>query len=490
VRRLEKTSICFIRVSTAMTARRTFQPFLIVALVSGCFGLDPCTDHTRMWMEYGRRSSDFNSRNTATSICDAFLNHDAWYRFEHDAGNRLIEGPVEPWSCGTQAPIWLNGTHPTDTTEVTAKVCATYTSENICGWNGTVRIRLCNESGSEYFVYLLAVPTGCPLAYCVDAASRKECIPPDVWREHDFKCGENITTTPAPPTTPSPTPTGTPSPGWSTWGPWSDCTKPCDYGQQTRRRTCGQVPCPGASTSRQLCAMSNCEGLPEEKDKGIVLSLQSADATQNTMLTVVTNQQTIDTILRTSINSICSQNTSLCCGFKIESISADSIEFVKSDDIYAAKGFPKSISDGTVDYKTIAIVNEAVNQATCSRVRARQVRSTESTFVPYEVMEMAARNSASDIRQETGLVVNDYLDPATYPDDSPDEGPCPVDTCIVPIVVCCTVIPVIAVIVGCITLHMTKKSKTTPSLTPGKDPTKMVNAYVTLGQPVFGGLPA
>lgn len=72
--------------------------------------------------------------------------------------------------------------------EVTAEVCATYSSENICGWGGTIRIRLCNESGSEYFVCLLAVPPGCPIAYCVDAASRKQCIPPEVWIEDEFRC--------------------------------------------------------------------------------------------------------------------------------------------------------------------------------------------------------------------------------------------------------------------------------------------------------------
>src|SRR6218665_277831 len=73
--------------------------------------------------------------------------------------------------------------------DVTAQVCATSTSTNICGWKGTVHIRLCNESGSEYFVYLLPVPPGCPLAYCVDAASHKECIPPEVWLEDEFRCG-------------------------------------------------------------------------------------------------------------------------------------------------------------------------------------------------------------------------------------------------------------------------------------------------------------
>lgn len=76
-----------------------------------------------------------------------------------------------------------------DTAEVIAEVCTTYSSSNVCGWNGMVRIQLCNDSGSEYFVYQLAVPPGCALAYCVDAASRKQCVPPLVWLPEEFKCG-------------------------------------------------------------------------------------------------------------------------------------------------------------------------------------------------------------------------------------------------------------------------------------------------------------
>ena len=46
-------------------------------------------------------------------LAELFIAIDTWYRFDYDAGNRLIERPVEPWFCGTQAPIWINGSHPT-----------------------------------------------------------------------------------------------------------------------------------------------------------------------------------------------------------------------------------------------------------------------------------------------------------------------------------------------------------------------------------------
>lgn len=46
---------------------------------------------------------------------DVTCDLDMWYRFEHDAGNRLLETPIDPWFCGTQAPIYLRETHPIST---------------------------------------------------------------------------------------------------------------------------------------------------------------------------------------------------------------------------------------------------------------------------------------------------------------------------------------------------------------------------------------
>lgn len=467
-----------------MAQRGAFELLVILALISGCIGVDPCTDYKLLKMHDGLRSSDFYSKDTTVSICDRFEDSSPWYRFKHDAGDRLIEKPVEPWFCGTEIPIWMNGTHPTDTAETTAEVCGTY-STDVCGWKGTVRIQLCNESESEFFVYLLTMPPGCAMAYCVDAASRAQCKPPLIWLQEEFKCGVRIETT----ASTSVHTTELPCSGrgqWGPWGPWSDCPKTCDWGLQQRRRTCCEPTCIGVAISFQLCAFTNCKELPEEKDKGIVIRLQYI--TQDTMSKVVENQKTIETIIRTGINSACSRNASLCCGIQIDRIFSPTIDFVTSEDIYTAKGFPKQKSDGTVDLKIIAIISETVKQAVCNndskRLRSRQVPSTNPNFVPFEVMKLAAINSASDILQETDLTVGDYLDPATYPDDSQGDSPCPVVTCIVPIVICCAVIPAIAITVGCIVLQMMKKKKRTPNLPHGKDlaAPNMVHPFVNTGQ--------
>lgn len=59
--------------------------------------------------------------------------------------------------------------------------------------------------------------------------------------------------------------------------------------------------------------------------------------------------------------------------------------------------------------------------------------------------------------QETGLTVKAYLDPAAVPDNSQAKGsPCHAKaSCIVPVVVCCIVIPAIGIIVGGIIVHVT-----------------------------------
>lgn len=53
-------------------------------------------------------------------------------------------------------------------------------------------------------------------------------------------------------------------------------------------------------------------------------------------------------------------------------------------------------------------------------------------------------------RQETGLIVIEYIDPATTTedDDEEDEVSCPSLTCVLPIVICVTIVATAAVIGG------------------------------------------
>ncbi|XP_027058955.1 A disintegrin and metalloproteinase with thrombospondin motifs adt-1-like isoform X3 [Pocillopora damicornis] len=53
--------------------------------------------------------------------------------------------------------------------------------------------------------------------------------------------------------------------GWSGWGVWSDCSHPCDVGEQRRSRTCtapsplyGGKSCPGAGNEQRVCNTHPC----------------------------------------------------------------------------------------------------------------------------------------------------------------------------------------------------------------------------------------
>ena len=64
--------------------------------------------------------------------------------------------------------------------------------------------------------------------------------------------------------------------GWSGWGVWSSCSKPCNAGTQGRSRSCtnprprnGGKSCPGAANEQRVCNTHSCPG--KEKNRLIFL---------------------------------------------------------------------------------------------------------------------------------------------------------------------------------------------------------------------------
>ena len=74
------------------------------------------------------------------------------------------------WSCGTGAPGWLNGHHPSEADgEVDREVCFQYTDENkearkTCHWKTQISVFNCGE----FMVYKLPNTPECTLRYCGD----------------------------------------------------------------------------------------------------------------------------------------------------------------------------------------------------------------------------------------------------------------------------------------------------------------------------------
>ena len=89
----------------------------------------------------------------------------AWYRFTMPAGTRIPESSpgINPgYHCGTVAPGWLSGKHPTSTAEsVEVKYCFDYNGES-CAESTEGKITNCGG----FFVYYLENTPECALRYC------------------------------------------------------------------------------------------------------------------------------------------------------------------------------------------------------------------------------------------------------------------------------------------------------------------------------------
>ena len=74
--------------------------------------------------------------------------------------------------CGTHAPGWLAGSHPTRVGEVVDRKVCFHWGSNCCNWNAYIRIKRCNG----FYVYKLARTPVCWLRYCGNAGFGESCI--------------------------------------------------------------------------------------------------------------------------------------------------------------------------------------------------------------------------------------------------------------------------------------------------------------------------
>ena len=105
---------------------------------------------------------------TSSSKCDDTM-ETKWYRFQGASGDAMPTSCVPKNRCGTRAPGWLHGTHPTVAHGiVSAKVCYRW-GDNCCHWSNTIRVRNCDG----FFVYKLNKTPGCNLRYCGNSGKRR-----------------------------------------------------------------------------------------------------------------------------------------------------------------------------------------------------------------------------------------------------------------------------------------------------------------------------
>ena len=84
------------------------------------------------------------------------------------AGTMIPEKVVPTGMCGTHAPGWMNGVHPTTLgEEVEREICFNWSGNN-CSNSKNIKVTNCGD----YYVYKLVSSGACSLRYCAVTASK------------------------------------------------------------------------------------------------------------------------------------------------------------------------------------------------------------------------------------------------------------------------------------------------------------------------------
>ncbi|XP_075140692.1 uromodulin-like [Leptodactylus fuscus] len=125
-----------------------------------CF--DPCSNYITLDDPW-RSTGSGNGYN-----CDIGLY--GWYRFTGTGGIRMPETCVPTRHCNSEAPMWINGSHPLEGEGiVTLPVCANWNTD-CCYWETSVQVKACPGG---YHVYNIKRAPYCSSAYCTDPATVK-----------------------------------------------------------------------------------------------------------------------------------------------------------------------------------------------------------------------------------------------------------------------------------------------------------------------------
>ncbi|KAI4878991.1 hypothetical protein NFI96_020505 [Prochilodus magdalenae] len=101
------------------------------------------------------------------SWCDTNMKWSGWYRLLYEGNNILMpESCVSEGMCGTDVPLWLNGSHPRlEDGIVTRRVCGSWSGDCCYFRSFPIRVKACP---GNYYVYEFVSPNYCSSAYCAD----------------------------------------------------------------------------------------------------------------------------------------------------------------------------------------------------------------------------------------------------------------------------------------------------------------------------------
>ncbi|KAK2876066.1 hypothetical protein Q8A67_020162 [Cirrhinus molitorella] len=128
--------------------------------------VDPCTNYNVLDDPW--RAT--NNQHSSQVMCDNTVSWNGWYRlYIQGQSVQMPDTCVNQYSCGTDAPLWLNGGHPTvEDGVVTRDVCGHW-SNNCCYFQSNpIKVKACP---GDYYVYEFVSPTICNLAYCAESTT-------------------------------------------------------------------------------------------------------------------------------------------------------------------------------------------------------------------------------------------------------------------------------------------------------------------------------
>ncbi|KAL1264776.1 hypothetical protein QQF64_005131 [Cirrhinus molitorella] len=125
---------------------------------------DPCYNYTVLDDPW--RSPDNQSPYIGyTYLRDNNVNWVGWYRlFINGQSAQMPDTCVDEYSCGTNAPLWMNEAHPAvEDKVVTRHVYSTWGNRCYYSQSNPIKVKACP---GNYYVYEFVTPICCVVAYC------------------------------------------------------------------------------------------------------------------------------------------------------------------------------------------------------------------------------------------------------------------------------------------------------------------------------------